>query len=137
MIHRSLRRLGGATAVAAAFILAGGGTALAHECYNTSASDKGNAAKAEHSQNWSALPTQFLIEDVLADIGGTADQQNCFADGVQAALGDTVTLGTGPAQGTDFVIAFRSPSTADGHGIDHLFPVLVGIAEGCGYVLDF
>jgi hypothetical protein len=48
-----------------------------------------------------------------------------------------IALGIGPARGTDSVIALNSPNTGDGRGIDHLFPVLVGVALDCGYELDF
>jgi hypothetical protein len=52
-------------------------------------------------------------------------------------MGDAIALGIGPARGTDSVIALNSPNTGDGRGIDHLFPVLVGVALDCGYELDF
>jgi hypothetical protein len=137
MIHRTVRRLGAAGALAAGIVLAGGGAALAHECFNTSASDQGNAAKGEHSKNWEPVPTQFIIDDALLEIGGTTEQRACFTEGALAAIGETVTIGVGPAKGTDSVIALNSPATGDGHGIDHLFPVLVSVALDCGYELDF
>lgn len=113
---------------------------MAHECFNASSSDKGNEAKGTHSKNWAYVPSAVIIDDVLhgeEGIGGTAEQQACFTDGALAAMGTSVAIGVGPAKGTDYVIALRSPNTADGKGIDHLFPVLVGVAESCGYVLDF
>src|SRR5215207_3312926 len=127
----------GATgALAAGFILAGGGAAFAHECFNTSTSENGTAAKAEHSDNWEYLPTEELIDEVLSEIGGTVEQQECFRSGTLAAMGEFIALGVGPARGTDSVIALNSSNTGDGRGIDHLFPVLVGVALDCGYGLD-
>lgn len=137
MIHRTVRRLGAAGALAAGLILAGGGAALAHECFNASSSEQGNAARGEHSENWEYVPSQFIVDDVLSEIGGTPEQQECFTSGALAALGESVTIGVGPAKGTDSVIALNSPNTSDGRGIDHLFPVLVGVALDCGYELDF
>ena len=120
-----------------AFILAGGGAALAHECFNTSTSENGTAAKGQHSNSWAYVPTQEIIDDVLSEIGGTAEQQECFTSAALATMGDAIALGIGPARGTDSVIALNSPNTGDGRGIDHLFPVLVGVALDCGYELDF
>jgi len=137
MIHRTVRRLGAAGALAAGFILAGGGAALAHECFNTSTSENGTAAKGQHSNSWAYVPTQEIIDDVLSEIGGTAEQQKCFTSAALATMGDAIALGIGPARGTDSVIALNSPNTGDGRGIDHLFPVLVGVALDCGYELDF
>lgn len=136
------RRNGGAStgaagALAAGFILAGGGAALAHECFNTSTSENGTAAKGQHSNSWAYVPTQEIIDDVLSEIGGTAEQQECFTSAALATMGDAIALGIGPARGTDSVIALNSPNTGDGRGIDHLFPVLVGVALDCGYELDF
>ena len=83
------------------------------------------------------MPTEELIDDVLSEIGGTAEQQECFTSAALATMGDAIALGIGPARGTDSVIALNSPNTGDGRGIDHLFPVLVGVALDCGYELDF
>jgi hypothetical protein len=137
MIHRTVRRLGAAGALAASVILAGGGAAFAHECFNTSTSENGTAAKAEHSDNWAYVPTEEIIGEVLLEIEGTAEQQECFTSGALATMGEFIALGVGPARGTDSVIALNSPNTGDGRGIDHLFPVLVGVALDCGYELDF
>jgi len=82
------------------------------------------------------LPTEELIDEVLSEIGGTVEQQECFRSGTLAALGEFIALGVGPARGTDSVIALNSSNTGDGRGIDHLFPVLVGVALDCGYELD-
>jgi hypothetical protein len=85
-----------------------GGAAFAHECFNASTSENGTAA----------------------------EQQECFTPATLAAMGDAIALGIGPARGTDSVIALDSPNTGDGRGIDHLFPVLVGVALDCGYELE-
>jgi hypothetical protein len=107
---------------------------MAHECFNSSASDQGNTAKAKSGQ-WFAIPAEELVAEIVTEIGGTAEMQACFTEAARARLPGVVSIGIGPAKGTDLVIAANSPNTGDGQGIDHIFASLAPLAIGCGYDL--
>ncbi len=107
----------GAASIAALVLTAG--AASAHECYNASRSDAGNAGAAK-SQAW-------LTFDV-AEFAGSGEEfpaeiADCFLDNWYAGGGPgSFTVHVKGATGVGGLLAApANPAThSDGHGIDHI-----------------
>ena len=125
MFSRTLTNVGAGVALAAALALGTGAAAYAHECYNPSRSDQGNAKAGANSQAWFTLVVADAIQGD-ADSGFITQEQ---ADCVKAAYAGTgapssFTLMVKGAVGQDGVIALHNPNLShatDGKGIDHAF----------------
>ena len=62
MLSRMLTNVGAGVALAAALALGTGAAAYAHECYNPSRSDKGDAKAGANSQAWFTLVVSDAIQ---------------------------------------------------------------------------
>jgi hypothetical protein len=128
MRTRSLRSLG----LALTFSLAVASGASAHDCFNVSRSDQGNASVFEHSPNWVSIGTLAELYSTPPDPSFTALTPSQIEWAVAAAkaagapdsitvfIRHTITDGT-PAQ---------ARNGGDGRGIDSLdawFPILIDI----------
>ena len=116
---RTTRRLLVGAAGAAALFVSTAGSAWAHECYNASRSEQGNAG-ASHSQVWFT----FSVVD-FANSGEEfpAEIADCFLEHWFAGGGpESFTVHVKGANGTDGVVAENAPADrlGDGHGIDHI-----------------
>lgn len=102
----------------AMFALTGGGAALAHECFNTSRSEQGNAGAA-HSPNWETL----TLEDLAADIGLTPAETADFLEQAEDAdIPFSFTIFVGKHTIGENGIGFLDGDKAvDGQGIDWFF----------------
>lgn len=131
-----------ATVVAgvAAVTLLGAGSAWAHECYNASRSDRGDAAAGTYSQAWFQLVIADAVAEDVANGLYTAEQGECiYAAWLDGGGPASVTLHVKGANGQGGVLAERNPNDglmADGVGVDHLFDaygdLLVSSFLGCG-----
>ena len=125
MLSRMLTNVGAGVALAAALALGSGAAAYAHECYNASRSEKGNAQASSKSQAWSTLVVADAIQGD-ADNGFISQEE---ADCVKAAYAatdapDSFTIMVKGAVGQGGTIAFHNPNgshATDGKGIDHAF----------------
>jgi hypothetical protein len=113
------KRAGIIVAGVAAGTLLFGTAASAHECFNASRSDQGNAM-ATNSQRWFAL----TVEEIATFVPGI--DQACFIDywtshGGPASLTIRAdkTIGEGSA----------NPNLGNGKGIDHAIDVYEGLLE--------
>jgi hypothetical protein len=140
MFSRMLTHVGAGVALAAALTLGSGAAAYAHECYNPSRSDQGDAKAGANSQAWFTL---VVADAIQGDAGsGMITQQQ--ADCIKAAYAATgspssFTVLVKGAVGQNGVIAAHNPHSehaADGKGIDHLFPAygqqILGSYAACG-----
>jgi hypothetical protein len=123
-----LRSLG----LALTFTLAASGVASAHDCFNISRSDQGNASVFEHSPNWISIGTLTELYSTPPDpsVPALTPSQVEWAVAAAKAAGapDSITV---------FVrhtISEGTPAEArnggDGRGIDYLeawFPILIEI----------
>lgn len=140
MIGRTTRRLVAGAALAGSLVIGSGAGAWAHECYNASRSDRGNAMAGSHSQAWFTL----VVNDAIQ---GDADQgriTQAQADCIKAAYAEaggpaSFTLMVKGAVGQDGVIAEHNPNKGlmtDGKGIDHAFDAygeaIFGSYAACG-----
>ncbi|GGI44836.1 hypothetical protein BCL57_000660 [Agromyces flavus] len=139
MFSRTLTNIGAGVALAAIGVLGTGAAAYAHECYNASRSDKGNAG-ASHSQVWFTLNiTDALAGDIESGFI-TQEQADCIFDAYTAGGGPaSFTIMIKGANGQDGVIAANNPNdwhATDNKGIDHFFEAYGGLIfssyEGCG-----
>jgi len=142
MFSRTLTNIGVGVALAAAAVLGTGAAAYAHECYNPSRSEQGNAG-ASNSQAWFTL----IVADAIqgdADAGLITQQQADCLKAYWSSHGGpaSFTIMAKGAVGQDGVIAEHNPNeeiVTDGHGIDHLFDAygdLIGAAyASCGVPL--
>ncbi|HZW42722.1 MAG TPA: hypothetical protein VFE99_10470 [Agromyces sp.] len=125
MFKKTLTYAGAGLGLAAALVLGTGAAAFAHECYNPSRSDQGNASAGANSQAWFTLVVSDAIQGD-ADSGFiTQEQADCIQD-AYAATGApaSFTLMVKGAVGQDGVIADHNPNgflATDGKGIDHAF----------------
>jgi hypothetical protein len=95
------------------------GTAWAHECYNASRSEQGNAG-ASNSQAWLTVSVADFANSGEAFPAALAD---CFLSHWFAGGGPaTFTIHVKGVTGTGGVIAENAPAAtlADGRGIDHI-----------------
>lgn len=132
MLSRSIRKAAVSLFAVTLTVVIGGGSALAHECYNASRSAKGNEAAANS-------PAFFSIDFALTAFCGIEDEARRAE--VKAALEDE-------GYPTDILIHSRTLMAggvtkndknahllSDGKGIDHLgegfFGTLATIAPEC------
>jgi hypothetical protein len=114
-----------ATVVAgvAAFTLLGAGAAWAHECFNASRSDRGDAAAGTHSQAWFRLVVADAVAEDVANGLYTAEQGQCiYAAWTNGGGPASLTFHAKGANGQDGVLAEHNPHAglkANGRGIDH------------------
>ena len=85
---------------------------------------------------WAPVPRAELLgelEEILGDIGATDEQIACGLAYAEETLPEYVSIGVGPARGTDGVVAARMnpANAANGTGIDHLEGVLGAVAQVC------
>ena len=85
MFSRTLTNVGAGVALAAALALGTGAAAYAHECYNPSRSDQGDAKAGANSQAWFTLVVADAIQGD-ADSGFITQEQ---ADCVKTAYAAT------------------------------------------------
>ena len=140
MFSRLLTNVGAGVALAAALALGSGAAAYAHECYNPSRSDNGDAKAGANSQAWFTL----VVNDAIQGDAGSGFITQVQADCIKAAYAATgapasFTVMVKGAVGQDGVIAAHNPNlahAADGKGIDHLFPAygqqILGSYAACG-----
>lgn len=117
----------------ALLVVAGGGSALAHECFNASRSENGNA-NATHSSKWFTLSLEMLAADVGLDEAQTEQfVEAAIAEGIPESF--TIFVGNHTiGEGTPAFTTLGHQS--DDKGIDHFFTTygdqLIGIL--CGEV---
>ena len=111
------------TALTAGLVVSGAGMASAHECYVANRSDKGNAAAAEHSDNW----YQLSLTELFGFVGVPAENMNAAvakasAQGIPTSftLFEKFTIPRSIAEMEEMTEADVAKST-DGKGIDHFF----------------
>lgn len=135
---RSFMRAGAVVVSTGALLLAGSGAALAHECFNASRSDQGDAMAGTRSHAWFTL----VVRDVIAEEVGSG----MYDEATGQCILEHYYAGGGPES---FVIHVAGPHTlaenaptsnlTDGRGIDHLFDaygeLIVGSYAACG--VDF
>ena len=124
---RAGTRIGAVVVATAALLVAGSGAALAHECYNASASAQGELAKGTHSAAWFYATTTDLAYFVSEPAVPTQQQVDCFVAALaEAGVPDAFAIGEKVA-GPNGVIGEGTPSfgslghASDGQGIDHFF----------------
>jgi len=140
MFSRTITNVGAGVALAAALALGSGAAAYAHECYNASRSDQGNAKAGEHSQAWFTLVVADAINGDVESGFITPEQATCIEAAYMATgAPSSFTVMVKGAVGQDGLIAGHNPNTmhaADGKGIDHLFAAygeqIMGSYLGCG-----
>ncbi|WP_137123104.1 hypothetical protein [Segeticoccus rhizosphaerae] len=120
---RHLGRLGAAAASSLALMVAAAGVASAHECFNASRSDQGNASAGAHSAAWETVSLDTVLTQF---IGLPSDLAACVeAKAPAAGVPSSFTFGMKQAVGQGGVIAERNPNMeakglgSDGKGIDH------------------
>ena len=143
MFSRTLTNVGAGVALAAALALGTGAAAYAHECYNPSRSDQGDAKAGANSQAWFTL---VVADAIQGDVGGLLTQEQ--ADCVKTAYAATgapasFTVMVKGAVGQGGVIAAHNPNlwhATDGKGIDHAFAAygeqIFGSYVSCGVELE-
>jgi hypothetical protein len=116
-------RLAMATASAGVILVAGPGSAWAHECFVASRSAQGNASAGAHSAAWDQLSLHTLLTEVIGLPAGLAA---CVEEKApDAGLPSSFVFGGKQAQGQGGVIAENNPNFAakglgsNGKGIDH------------------
>jgi hypothetical protein len=116
-------RLAMATASAGVILVAGSGSAWAHECYVANRSTQGNAAVGAHSAAWDLVSLHTILTEFIGLPDGLAA---CVEEKAPAAgLPSSFVFGGKQAQGQGGVIAENNPNFAakglasDGKGIDH------------------
>ena len=138
MFSRTLTNVGAGVALAAALALGTGAAAYAHECYNPSRSDQGDAKAGANSQAWFTLVVNDAIQGDVTTEFITQEEADCIKAayaGSGAPASFTVMVKGAVGQGG--VIAAHNPNlahAADGKGIDHIFPAY-GEQIGGSYAL--
>jgi hypothetical protein len=127
MHHSRFRRLVLSATLASVAMLSIVGVAAAHECYNASRSEKGDANAATNSNAWmwaSETLLAFVIPGIVGDADGLTPAQleealaiveEERAAGVAVYDLDRALLGRATAASG----AFGKPQSSDGKGIDH------------------
>ena len=109
--------------VAVGFTLVAAGGAWAHECFNASRSDQGNASVAAHSAAWDGVS----LDTVLTEFIGVSPEVAACVEAAAPAAGipSSFVFGDKQAQGQGGVIAENNPNmsakglSSNGKGIDH------------------
>ena len=78
MFSRTLTNVGAGVALAAALALGTGAAAYAHECYNPSRSDQGDAKAGANSQAWFTLVVNDAIQGDATNGFITQEQADCI-----------------------------------------------------------
>ncbi|WP_426324191.1 hypothetical protein [Microbacterium sp. E-13] len=140
MFSRALRNTGAGLALAAALALGTGAAAYAHECFNPSRSDQGDAQAGANSQAWFTLVVADAVQGD-ADAGFITQEQADCIKAAYAATGapSSFTVKVKGAVGQGGVIAAHNPNlelAANGKGIDHAFEAygaqIFGSYAACG-----
>lgn len=120
---RTLIRSAAVAVATGVLLVAGPGSAWAHECFVANRSAQGNAAVSEHSKAWTTITPEFLFSVIIplppANAACAVAAWNANDD-----LPPYVVVGGKQAVGQDGVIASNNPNFAtskanDGAGIDH------------------
>ena len=108
---------------AGVLLVAGPGSALAHECFVAKRSAQGNAAAGAHSAAWESVSLHTVLTEF---IGLPAELAACVEEKAPAAgVPSSFVFGAKQAQGQFGVIAANNPNmeskglASDGRGIDH------------------
>lgn len=145
MMGRVAGRVVGALALSGVLVAGSGVGAWAHECFNASRSEQGNASAGSHSQAWVTIAIADLIADDVAN-GLYSEQDGACIYEAYAATGSplTFTLMVKGAKGSDYVIGSKNKNEwlhGDHRGIDHLFDAygatFVASFEACGVTPPF
>ena len=133
-MHRFTSRLGAAIAMTAAIGLATATTAAAHECFNASRSDQGNAMAGSNSQAWFTLVVADAIAGDVEDGFLTPEQGECIT-AAYAESGAPSSFTIKVRAGKDGVVGGYT-NNDDGKGIDHVFAAygeqIGGAFASCG-----
>jgi hypothetical protein len=125
MFSRVVTNAGAGVALAAALVLGSGAGAYAHECFNPSRSDQGNAKAGANSQAWFTLVVASAIQGDVLSGAITQQQADCILAEYEATgAPSSFTLLVKGAVGQGGTIGAHNPNAglmADGKGIDHLF----------------
>ena len=120
-----LRRIASASLLSLLILAVGASSAFAHECYNASRSEQGDAG-AQHSDNWFNLTLEFVFTVILPEETGielTPEQLAWALDQAEAA-----GIPSGFVIRVDKTLGFNGKGeltpgfdmhAADGKGIDH------------------
>jgi hypothetical protein len=115
-----------AVAATSVALLVPAGTALAHECFNASRSEQGNAGAA-NSQRWLTVHLSEFFGDPSIGLS-EAQQQQALALAQERGIPSsftifigTHTIGSNPKTGEPTPAFGRNGKAADGKGIDHIF----------------
>ena len=145
MMGRVAGRAMGALALSGMLVAGSGVGAWAHECFNASRSEQGNASAGSHSQAWVTVAIADLIAGDVA--GGLYSEEDgaCIYEAYSATGSPlTFTLMVKGARGSDGVIGAKNKNEwlhSDGKGIDHLFDAyggaIIGSFEACGVTPPF
>lgn len=140
MFKKTLTYAGAGLGLAAALVLGTGAAAYAHECYNPSRSEKGNASAGANSQAWFTLVVEDAVQGDVETGFITQEQADCIK-AAYAATGapSSFTVMVKGAVGQDGVIAANNPNdglATNGKGIDHAFAAygeqIFGSYAACG-----
>ncbi|KNX36242.1 hypothetical protein [Luteipulveratus halotolerans] len=122
-VRRSALRGVAAVGIAAGLVAGTAGGALAHECFNASRSDQGNAMAGTKSQAWASVPLHVVLTEF---IGLPEPLAACVEEKAPAAgIPSSFVFGIKQAQGQDGVIAEHNKNMdakglgSNGKGIDH------------------
>jgi hypothetical protein len=125
MFGRTIKRVVAGTALSAGLVVGSGVGAWAHECFNASRSDQGNAMAGERSQAWFTLRIADAIASDVEAGWYSAEDGACILDAYTATGAPlSFTLHVKGAIGQDGVIGMHNRNDelhVDGKGIDHLF----------------
>lgn len=125
---------------AGAVLMAGSGSAWAHECFVANRSAQGNASVSAHSAAWFTITPEVLFGEIF---GLTGSDFTCAVSAWKANpdLPAYLVVGGKQAVGQGGVIAENNPNMAtglasDGKGIDHaedvFTPAIMAIFAQCG-----
>ncbi|GAA6524652.1 hypothetical protein [Intrasporangium sp. DVR] len=140
MLGRTTRRLAAGAALAGGLVLGTGAGAWAHECINSSRSDRGSEMAGSRSQAWFTIHVDEAIQGDVADGFLTPEQGACILQ-AYAATGSPMsfTIHVKGANGNDGTLAANNPNDglmANGRGVDSFFALygeaIFGAFAGCG-----
>ena len=140
MLGRTTRRLAAGAALAGGLVMGSGAAALAHECFNASRSDQGNAMAGSRSQAWFTLRIADAIAgDVEAGAYSAADGACILAAYTETGAPLSFTVHVKGVTGQDGVIGLHNKNEdlyVNGKGIDHFFDAygwaIFGAFDQCG-----
>jgi hypothetical protein len=145
MFARMAGRAAAALALSGLAVTGTGIAALAHECINSSRSDKGNEMAGSRSQAWYTVGiADFIAEDVANGLY-TEEDGACLLDAyTQTGSPLTFTIHVKGVNGQEGVIGERNPNgwlMANGKGIDHFLDLyggdIVQAFQTCGVTPPF